>query len=77
FDSGSCLPCDIGMIQGLPGQTSCRACPIGFTTASVGGAVYTDCVCPEGSYKDSYGFCEPCPEGSVAPVGSKFCACPL
>jgi Tyrosine-protein kinase ephrin type A/B receptor-like len=79
FDSvsASCIPCAIGTFQGLPRQTSCRTCPIGFTTASLGGAIYTDCVCPAGTYKDSYGFCEPCPAGSASPVGSLFCACPL
>ena len=76
-DRGVCRKCSIGTFQGLPGQTSCRICPIGKTTASLGGAVYTDCVCPAMSYKDSYGWCEPCPEGSIALIGSSFCACPL
>ncbi|KAJ1464787.1 hypothetical protein T484DRAFT_1649125, partial [Baffinella frigidus] len=61
--SQTCRKCGIGMFQGIPGQTSCRTCPIGFTTASIGGAIFTDCACPAGTYKDSYGFCEPCPEG--------------
>ncbi|KAJ1466031.1 hypothetical protein T484DRAFT_3634845, partial [Baffinella frigidus] len=65
-DSKTCWKCAIGTLQGLPGQTFCRTCPVNHTTASLGGAIYTDCVCPAGSYKDSYDFCEPCPEGSVS-----------
>jgi alpha-tubulin suppressor-like RCC1 family protein len=72
-----CRKCNIGTFQGLPEQSSCRSCPIGHTTASLGGAIYTDCVCPAGSYKDSYGFCERCPQGSVSSVGARFCVCSL
>jgi hypothetical protein len=78
FDSVShlCRKCDIGTFQALPAQTSCRACPINHTTAFLGGAIYTDCVCPAMSYKDSYGFCEPCKNESVSLAGQTFCTCP-
>ena len=76
FDNVSCNLCPIGKFQALPAQTSCRTCPINHTTAFLGGAIYTDCVCKAMSYKDSYGFCAPCPEGSESLVGQNMCTCP-
>lgn len=43
LSSGKCVLCNIGNYQDEPGQTSCKSCPYGKTTAFVGSQSQLDC----------------------------------
>lgn len=77
MSNGQCIKCPKGFYQDEEKQTSCKKCPTGSTTLSVGSVAASDCkaLCDKGSYsKDGLmplDGCAKCPQGSFQDLNGK------
>jgi len=66
----SCQRCPVGRFSDELQSVNCSYCPDGETTELGAATSESECVCPEGLFRDSIGDCHLCPEGMVCLRGS-------
>ena len=69
-----CVSCSIGYYQDEQGQTTCKECPVGYTTITTA-ACFCIKLCSPGNFSEN-GMepCKPCPSGTYSTnLGSTSC----
>ena len=72
-----CVSCSIGYYQDEQGQTSCKKCPVGYTTITDSARFKSNCIklCSPGTFSEN-GLepCKPCPSGMYS-IGMGSISC--
>lgn len=71
---GYCYACDPGTYSDVTGLTICKTCPDGKTSPA-GATSSSQCICPAGTQIDGTGACIPCPDQSYSEAGGTCQPC--